>query len=280
LIQTKFKTSYVLSIIILLLAAVASAGGLVISDLYRDNAFVKRTWFANDAMTLIVAVPLLIAALAFTRRGSPRALLIWMGLLMYMVYNYAFYLFAAAFNRFFLLYVALFSLPVLALIFALSRLDANALSRQFAARTPVRLIAGFMLFFSLLLGGMWIGISLGVAVSGQIPEMFAKFGHPTNVVFALDLSILMPGMVLGAVLLWRRQPWGYVVGAMMNIKAVTYALVLIVSTIYSLVIAGVGDDLLPLYIILGAGNLIACTLLLGNMQSEHQVEIHPGTSRA
>jgi hypothetical protein len=53
--------------------------------------------------------------------GSTRGMLIWLGLLAYALYNYAFYLFGAAFNALFLVYVAAFATPALALVAALSR---------------------------------------------------------------------------------------------------------------------------------------------------------------
>jgi hypothetical protein len=272
MINDNFRTATVLSVIVGLLAAAASIGGLLIGGLYRDNEFVRTTWFANDLMTLVLAVPLLAGALIMARRGSLRSLLVWQAMLVYMLYNYAFYLFGAAFNAFFLIYVALFSLSIFAMVFSLPRMDAYEIAQLFQDRTPVRWISGFMLFFALLLGGMWIAISLSFVASREVPEVITKFGHPTSIVFALDLSLLMPGMVLGAVLLWQKKAWGYVVASIMNIKATTYALVLIVATVYSLVTRGVGDDFLPLYLLLGIGNLAASLFLLGNMHPAHQRE--------
>ena len=103
--------------------------------------------------------------------------------------------------------------------------------------------------------------------TGEPPQVLEKFGHPTAVVFALDLELLIPGILLGAVLLGKRQPWGYVTATIMNLKAVTYALALVVSSFYSFATTGTADSLLPLYILLGTGNLIASVLLLGNVQT-------------
>ena len=262
----RFKTAYLLSYFIVVLTTLASVIGLLFRNVYRDNSFVKTTWFANDLMTLVVAIPLLILGLWLSQRGSVRGTLVWLAMLVYVLYNYAFYLFGTAFNRLFLVYVALFSLSIFALIFSLPRIDANEISGQFRTRTPVRWISGFMLFFAITLGGLWIAMSLSTVFTGEPPQVLEKFEHPTAVVFALDLGILIPGILLGAILLWRRQPWSYVVATIMNLKAVTYALVLVVSTFYSLATTGIGDSLLPLYLILGTGNLIACALLLGNVQ--------------
>ena len=94
----KLETTSVLSVIIAVLALIASAGGLIFKDLYQDNAFVRTTWLGNDAVTLFLAVPVLTTAMVLTERGSMKAQLVWLGMLDYMLYNYAFYLFGAAFN--------------------------------------------------------------------------------------------------------------------------------------------------------------------------------------
>jgi len=144
------RMPYALSIIVAFLALVTSAGGVFIDDLYRDNSLVVEAMLGNDLVTLIVVVPLLVVVMISTRRGSQRALLGWLGLLGYMLYNYIFYVYAVAFNRFFLLYVALFTLSIYALIFGLSRLDTESIGQNFHPRTPARLISAWMLFFALL----------------------------------------------------------------------------------------------------------------------------------
>ena len=97
------RTAYRLSAIIIVLALVASLGGLFIKDIYRDNTFVTAAWNGNDFVTLVIALPLLVVSLILSMRGSQRAQLVWLGMLDYMLYNYAFYLFGAAFNSFFLI---------------------------------------------------------------------------------------------------------------------------------------------------------------------------------
>jgi hypothetical protein len=200
-------------------------------------------------------------------RGSQRAQLIWLGMLDYTLYNYAYYLFGAAFNRFFLLYVVLFTLSILALIFGLASVDAKGISQRFWARTPVRWVSGFMLFVAIGLTGVYCAQSLAFVATGQLPEIVVKSGHPTNVVFALDLSLVVPFFVLGAIWLWQRRPWGYVLAAIVNVKGTVYMLALSAVTA-SVVQAGVSEDLsqVALWGGIGAGSLIASLYLLGNVR--------------
>src|SRR5689334_2249532 len=106
------RLAMLLSAMIALLALVASTGGLFRYGLYRDNILVTAAFRGNDLITLTIAVPGLIIALLMAQRGSARGQLIEMGLLAYMLYNYVFYLYGAAFNRFFLMYVALVALSI------------------------------------------------------------------------------------------------------------------------------------------------------------------------
>ena len=216
---------------IAVLAAIASAGGLFMDGLYRDNAFVTTTWLGNDAVTLFLAVPILIGALIFSGRGSLKAQLLWMGALDYMLYNYAFYLFGAAFNAFFLIYAALLGLSILALIFGLVNLDVTRIRGRFSERTLVKWIGGYFLFVALGLSVVYLMQSIGFIVTGQLPAIVTMSGHPTNVVFALDLTLLIPWLVIGGVWLMKRQPWGYVVAGILSVKGPLYTLVLGVNSV-------------------------------------------------
>ena len=70
------KTAFILSYIITFLAAIASGGGLLLKELYRDNAFVKTAWFTNDIITLFVVVPLMIVAIYLSQKGSSKWFLV------------------------------------------------------------------------------------------------------------------------------------------------------------------------------------------------------------
>jgi len=265
--QTKLKPAAILSILIAVLATFASAGGLILKGLYRDNAFVKTTWLGNDAIKLFIAVPILIAALLYSGRNSLKAQLVWMGALDYMLYNYAFYLFGAAFNWFFLIYVALTGLSIFALIFGLINLDSKGISQQFRERTPVKWIGGYFLFVAFGLSIVYLMQSISFVATGKVPAIVTTSGHPTNVVLALDFTLLIPWFVLGALWIMKRQPWGYVVAGIINVKGPLYTFILSVNTILVTRAGLGGGDELPLWVTLTVLGLISSGLFYGNMKS-------------
>ena len=262
----KLKTAYILTAIIAVLTLIASGGGLLIDDLYRDNALITAGWFGNDLVTLIVALPLLIISLALSMRGSRRARLIWLGMIAYTLYNFSYYLFGTAFNNFFLIYVVLFDLSLFALIYGLIGLDITAIGPRFRASTPARGIAGFMIFVALGLTFVYTSQSLSFIFTGELPEIITLTDNATNIVFALDLTMVVPWFIVGAIWLWQRRPWGYILATIVNVKGAAYMLALTAVTI-SAVQSGASDDLAQagLWSALGIGSLIVSVILLRNL---------------
>jgi hypothetical protein len=107
--------------------------------------------------------------------------------------------------------------------------------------------------------------SIAFITTGQLPAIITITGHPTNVVFALDLTLLIPWLVLGAVWLIKRQPWGYVIAGILSVKGPLYTLVLGVNSIL-VVNAGVSQTSeLPLWGTLTVLGLVVGGLLFGHM---------------
>src|SRR5262245_16872315 len=85
------------------LMAASSAAGL-----YWPGAYANETasWAAQgvgqDLANLIVVFPALLIAASFVARGSLRGLLVWLGLLIYVMYSYVLYAFFVHFGRLFL----------------------------------------------------------------------------------------------------------------------------------------------------------------------------------
>jgi hypothetical protein len=123
-----------------------------------------------------------------------------------------------AFNVFFIGYVALVALSLYTFILGLASVDVDRVSGTFRAATPVKFVAGLMLLIPLTMGGIELQRAVGFIFTGQLPADIVQTGHPTGVVYATDLALLMPAIVLAAVLLWRRRPWGYILSAVLMVK--------------------------------------------------------------
>ena len=218
------KAAYVLSSVVAIASLVASVAGLTIKDLYQDgSSWATAALRGGDLVTLAVAVPILVVAMVMANRGSARARLVWIGALAYTVYNFAFYVFGAAFNDMFLVHVVAFSSSIFALIIAMMGLDASAIADRYRAGAPTRAVAGLLVLVGVVFAALWSAFSISYAVSGQISLGAAPLDG-MHTVFAIDLSLMVPAMTLAGVLLWKRTPWGFVMGAAMSIFGAVYQL--------------------------------------------------------
>lgn len=252
-----------LMVVVAILSIVASLGGLLIPDLYRDAATFKTAWLANDVVTLVVAAVMLYTNHHNNRRDEAAELL-QPGLLMYLFYNYSFYLLGATFNYFFLVYAALFTLTFYALFIRMLHIKPERYSDTGNALRR-RAISVFLLAVAIPLGAVELGECIRFIIYEKTPQI------PT-LVLSLDLTLVIPNLIVAAVLLWQGNPWGYVLTAIMLVKSAFYGLVLVSGALF-IAMTGVGkwDPLLPFYIFTSAGGFIFLTIFLK--------EVRPGSTK-
>ncbi|MGC9529990.1 MAG: hypothetical protein ACP5G2_05150 [Candidatus Bipolaricaulaceae bacterium] len=214
------------------LAALASLGGLVLPDLYREPAELAAQMRGQDLVTLLAAI-VLAGALAAARRGSARAGVLLVGLLGYFVYTYVGAAFAYALNELFLVYVALFSFSGFALAATVAASDPSQVAGAFGPRTPRRSVAVFLVVVGVMLAALWLSQIVPFLVTGRLPAGIAEGGN-FQYVYALDLGVMVPLALLGAAWLWRRREWGYILAGYVLVKAAAMGLALLAMTGFSL----------------------------------------------
>jgi hypothetical protein len=212
------------SYLIIGLMVVESAVGLLVHDIYPEARWAVAALRGNDLVTLVLVVPVFTVAVV-RGRGSTRWLLVWLAGLFYGVYNFAYYAFGTAFNDIFLLHVATLAGSVLALVALITSLDVDAIAARVRRGRGDRVVAGYMALVGGGLAAAWTGLSVRFAITGELPRSVMP-PNTVHLVYALDMSLLAPTFIAGAVLLWIRRPWGYVLGVSVNLFGAAYLLVL------------------------------------------------------
>ncbi|HEX9117184.1 MAG TPA: hypothetical protein VGA61_14040 [Anaerolineae bacterium] len=194
------------SVILALLMATASVAGLLYSAIIYPTAELRRWMVANDAVNLVVGVPLLLGSLRLARRGRLLGLLSWPGALFYVMYVYLAYLLSVPFGAAFLPYLLIFSLSTYTLISLMASLDGEAVRQKLTGRVPARLFAAIFLG----LGGLILArevalimIALGshAAVDGQQLAQWID-----------DFTLACPALLIVGAALWQRRALGYLAG--------------------------------------------------------------------
>lgn len=222
----RLTAARVLSVLVLALMLVQSLLGLLVPGLYPEQAWAIAALRGNDLVTLAVVVPALALSLYLSAtRASATSVAVWLGLLFYGIYNYAYYAFGAAFSDVFLLHVAAFSASTYALILLGSSLRVEATAARIRTGPPARLVAAFTMLLGAGLVAAWGTLSVRFAVTGLLPVDVMP-PQAVHLVYALDLGVLAPAFLLSGVLLWLCRPWGAVLAAAANVSAAAYLLVL------------------------------------------------------
>jgi hypothetical protein len=192
----------ILAIGALVLAAMSSAAGLFVPDLYRDTEAWIREAQATDLVTLLGAVPVLAGALWLARRGDGRGDLVAIGALGYLAYSYAIFAFTVVPNPLSLLYIAVLGLAGWSLVLRLGVSDQRSLA-DLSPRLPRRTTSVFLLTVPILFGLLWLGDIVGTVSADGPTEVLVETGLPTNPIWALDLAFALPAVFYAGIRLMR-----------------------------------------------------------------------------
>lgn len=206
-----YCVSSVLASVALLTAAVSFLAWGVFQ---RDVPMTVGNMRGTALTMLVIAVPLLVASMILSSRGSLRARFVWMGSLAYIAYNAVMFCFALQYNSFFLLFVALLGLSFWALVTLASQFDPVVVSAGVAG-VRARTVAVYLLVCLVLFAVMWLRDVVPATIDNVLPGSFEGTGLTQNPIYVLDFAFTFPLLAVGAVWLWRRRPWGYVIGGTM-----------------------------------------------------------------
>jgi hypothetical protein len=232
--RRRWRWAYVVSGAVGVLALLASMAGLPLDGVYGEAGSTTEMLRGYDLVTLVFVVPALAISQLQARRGSDRAELIWVGMLAYLVYTYAYYLLGAAFSDLFLLHAAVFSSSLFALVLTLCALDVPGIAARFSTRTPRRIVGAVLALLAAALGGIWIYASIRFITTGELPAGSALVESDVVVQLglALDLTLLVPGYAVAAVLLWRRVAAGYVLATVLLIAGTLHQVSYMVALVF------------------------------------------------
>jgi hypothetical protein len=247
-----------LSLLVALLALVATAAGIFTADGAHHRAFVSLRGetvtlqggglyalesvsgasqaIGQDVVTLLVGIPLLLSATYLAARGSLRGRLLQVGALWYFTYTYLLMAFGGTYNQLFLVYVALYSASLFAAVLALLAVYAEPWPQGSMQHFRRRTIAWLVISFGGMLMLLWLGRIVPALAAGMVPTGLESYS--TLFVQAGDLGLVAPLAVLTGVLLLRRHHAGYLLAGVLLVKGTTFGLALIAMMI-AMAIAGV-----------------------------------------
>jgi hypothetical protein len=204
-IRRNLTLAYVLSLVIALLMIAAAVAGLLYRSVIYPTDELLQSFMPNDVVNLLIGVPILLGSMWLAQRSQLIGLLIWPGALLYVLYNYLAYVFGMPFNMVFLLYLTLVTLSAYTIIGLVASIDGTAVQGQLTGVVPERaaggVLAGLGVLFSLRVISVMVGalVNQTQIATTELPVLISDF-------------IISPALIIGGVLLWRREALGYVTG--------------------------------------------------------------------
>ncbi len=195
--------------IVLLLFIAAGSGILFGARLYtRVPPNILAQAFGQDLFSLFVALPGLVISAIFAGRGSLRARMVWLGILGYLIYVYAFLAFNVHFNILFLVYTALLGCSLYAFLGGILGVKIEGLAPGDNKDRTVKVVSIFLAMVMVLFYVNWLSEIVPALWLGDVPRSVRTLGVPAYAIHVLDMAILLPAFGISAWGLWQRKTWG------------------------------------------------------------------------
>jgi len=200
-IKHDLTTIYILSCAVAILMTVASVSSLLHPERVYQTADLVRALATNDALDLLVGLPMLLGSMLAARRGSFTGLLLWPGALLYVLYNYLPPLLCVPRGAVFGMELALVAVTAYATVALLVAIDGAEVRKRLVGAVPNRTAGGVL-------------AALGTLTLARVIELAIRGASISSAEIALSVTDLLmsPLWIIGGVLLWRRASLGFAAG--------------------------------------------------------------------
>jgi len=198
---------YFLSLSLATVGGITSAATFFIPNVLLGPEVTKGNARGTALVMLVLATPLLLASMWFSKQGSWRAPFFWLGSLFYLAYNAFLLLFLTPFNSLFLLYVATQSLAIFAIFALAPTVDVHWMVGQIR-RFPRRALAALIWIIVAFNALAWLQVVVPAVLADDPRSFLEGLGVATNAIYVQDLVVWLPLMALASWWMWKGRALG------------------------------------------------------------------------
>lgn len=232
------------------------------------SADVAIQGIAQDYITLLLGVPLLLISLFLSRKNSFRGLFLLAGTLGYFLVTYLFYLTMGMYNQMFLVYAFLLGTTFLAFILTVLEFNLDELKNRFTSEKLIRNAGVFLIINATMVGLLWLGVVLPPIFDGTIYPKGLQH-YTTLIVQGFDLGLFLPIAFVVGYLAIKKNKYGFLFTPIYMIFLSLLMIALVSKIIF---MADAGENVIPVIFIMPNIALISIllsVLLLKNINEKN-----------
>ncbi len=202
--------------------------------IYKNDSFTMAPVLrGTDCAILFIAVPLLILALIYDWKNQKiKSRLVLLSMLSVFLYYSSSLAFGVTYNPIFLVYIALFSTNLFAMIVALTSLNMHSVAASIKTDLPYKWFYGFLIFIGLALFGAWLPEIIQSWVNHRSLAMIEIY--TTAPTYILDMGIISPVAMISFFALRRRNGLGFVLLEMLFTVCIVIGAILPFQSVFQI----------------------------------------------
>ena len=205
------KTITIVSLVLVVSLGIVSFCGAFVQQTYeREVLSLAVQGMGQDIVNLFIVVPLLILTLTGIHRENKRSYFIFTGILFYVVYSFFIYTLGIHFNALFLLYCLTLGTSLYLFILMIIELSRMEVQNGFSHQASVKPVAVFFIILAALFYALWLKDVVPAILKNTLPESVRDYQILVNPVHVLDMSIVLPGLIITSLLLFKKHKYGFV----------------------------------------------------------------------
>ena len=206
----RIKKISLLTLPISILMAITSLYGIFSDSIYlHETKNYAAQAIGQDFVNLFFVLPVFIISFILLQRSVFVSLFIWCGTLMYIIYTFVIFCFGVHFNILFLIYCLTLGFSIYLLIGTISSLDYSKIREQFNTEHSTKITSLYLFIIAGMFYLIWLKEIIPAIIKNKIPQSILDSGLPTSPVFVLDISIVLPALIIAGILLLKKKSFGY-----------------------------------------------------------------------
>ncbi|MBN2245946.1 MAG: hypothetical protein JW755_08880, partial [Candidatus Aminicenantes bacterium] len=114
------------------------------------------------------------------------------------------------FNSLFLLYCIILGLSIYSFILIIYELSKRDVENWFKPKVPAKASGIYLLVVSMMFYFLWLKEIIPAVISNTVPKSVSDYNLLVNPVHVIDIAFALPGLIITAVLLMKKNRYGYI----------------------------------------------------------------------